>query len=210
MYPYSQGLCCKIRFERSRLSSGHKSCSECIELSIDRECVCSWKEALLFMHHVNACNVRERDDGCGFGFETKRVMCASFETAMILFNAVVHVFVGTNDNGFASLSKRALCITFQYCSAIGLASVNGDALRPAILAKALRRKRLATLKSRSLLNIGLNRIAIAVNRTIQVQPLAFDLDVSLIEVRFACDLTLLPIEPFKQFWTKADDPTMDG
>jgi len=45
----------------------------------------------------------------------------------------------------------------------------------------------------------LNRITIAIDGAVSVQPVAFDLDVRLIEVPFACDLTLSPLETFKQF-----------
>jgi hypothetical protein len=64
---------------------------------------------------------------------------------------------------------------------------------------ARRTKRLAAVKSRSLDEIKLNPIAVAVNRVIQVHSLAFDLDVGVIKVPFTCDLTLPSIDALKQF-----------
>ena len=63
------------------------------------------KDALLFAHHVNEFDAYECDVGCGFGLETPHGASASFDTAMILLNGIVHIFAGTNGNRFASLSK---------------------------------------------------------------------------------------------------------
>ncbi|KYB46257.1 hypothetical protein AB664_22910 [Brucella anthropi] len=77
----------------------------------DREYFLIFKDALLLTHHVNEFNARECDAGLSFGFETKYGASASFDATVILFNGIVHIFAGTNDNRFASLSEPVLCIT---------------------------------------------------------------------------------------------------
>ena len=129
---------------------------------------------------------------------------------MILLNAVVHIFAGANGNGFASLAEPALRITLQYGYSVGLAAINGNAPRSTVAGQGLADKAFCSGQITMFAEIEINRVTVAVYRTAQIQPLAFDLDVNLIKVSFACDLTLRPIKPFKQFWTEADDPTMDG
>lgn len=56
----------------------------------------------------------------------------------------------------------------------------------------------------------LDRVTIAIDGAVSVQPVVFDVDVRLIKVPFAWDLTLPPIETFKPFGAEADDPAMQG
>lgn len=129
---------------------------------------------------------------------------------MILLHGVFHVFAGADSNGFASLSEPILCITLQDSYFVGLAAVNGNSLWPAVAAQSLANEAFGGRYLAILAEIEFNHIAIAVDRTIQEQPLAFDPEVGFIEVPFACDLTLLSIETFKQFRTEATDPAMHG
>jgi len=106
---------------------------------------------------------------------------------VILLNHIVHIFAGADSNGFAPCRSRFSAL---HCK-IALPFV---CLPPIVI--------------RSGLHVELNRIAVAFDRTIQLQPLAFDLDVTFIKVPFAGDLTLLPIETFKQFRTDTNAPAM--
>lgn len=165
---------------------------------------------MLFAHHMNEFNAGESDAGSRFGLEAEHGACASFDAAMILLNSVVHIFAGTDRDGIAGLSEPVLCITLQYRNAIGLASVNGNSLRPAVAGQSLAQKAFGSGQITVFAEIELNRIAIAIDRTIQVKPLASDLDIGFIEVPFTCDLALSAVEPFKQFWTELQKPAMQS
>ncbi len=85
---------------------------------------------------------------------------------MILLNHVVHIFAGANGNRFASVSKPALCIALHYSYSIGLASINGYSHWPAVAGQSFADEALSGSQITLLAEIELNRITIAINRTI--------------------------------------------
>ncbi len=98
------------------------------------------------------------DAGCGFGFETKHGASASFDATVILLNVIVHKFAGTNGNRFASLYEPALCITLRYSYSVGLAAINGDALRPAVAGKSFADEAFGSTQITLFAEIEFNRI----------------------------------------------------
>lgn len=66
-------------------------------------CFLIHKYASLSLDHFNELDVKERDAGRGLGIEAKHGLCTAFDAAMVLLNRVLHVFVGTNDNGLQTL-----------------------------------------------------------------------------------------------------------
>ncbi len=55
----------------------------------------------------------------------------------------------------------------------------------------------------------LDGIAVAVDGTIEIKPLTFDLHIGLIQIPFTGDRTLLPIETLKQHGAEMQNPAMD-
>ncbi len=55
-----------------------------------------------------------------------------------------------------------------------------------------------------------NGIAIAVDGSIEISPLASDFDVSLVHVPFPADASFAKIEALEQFGRVADDPSVNG
>ena len=82
---------------------------------------------------------------------------------------------------------------------ICLASIDGNAHWPAVAGECLADKAFGSAQFTLFAQTELNGITIAIDGAVSVQPVAFELDVRLIKVPFACDLTLPPIETFKQF-----------
>ena len=93
---------------------------------------------------------------------------------MILLNRVVHIFTATNGNRFSSLAEPALYIALHYSYSVGLASIDGNARWPAVAGQGLAYKAFSSGQITMFAEIELNRIAIAIDGTIQVQPLSFD------------------------------------
>ncbi len=95
---------------------------------------------MLLSHHMNEFNAGECDPGCGFRFKPKHRACASLDTAMILFNGVVHVFAGADRDGIARVFQPVFRITLQDGNAVGLTAVNGDPLWSAVSGQSLANK----------------------------------------------------------------------
>lgn len=81
---------------------------------------------------MNEFDTCERDAGGGFRLEAEHGSHPSFDTAVILFDGVVHEFAGADGDGLSTLSQPVLSIALHDGRPIGLAAVNSDPLWPAI------------------------------------------------------------------------------
>jgi len=79
---------------------------------------------------------------------------------MILLDGVVHVFTGADGEGASTLSQLALGITLHDGHAIGLAAVNSDLLRSAMLGQSLADKVFGSLQISGCTKQELDRIAL--------------------------------------------------
>ena len=70
--------------------------------------------------------------------------------------------------------------------------------------EALRRCQVAVLAE-----MELNRIAEAVDGSVQIHPLTPDFDIGLVDMPLASDRTLALMETLQQLGREMDDPTMD-
>jgi hypothetical protein len=56
----------------------------------------------------------------------------------------------------------------------------------------------------------LNRIAVAIDRAIEIHPVPAEFDVCLVQMPLSGDSTLAAIEPLQQFGGVLDDPSVNG
>ena len=152
---------------------------------------------MVFAHHVNEFDASKRDTGSSLGVEAEHGAYLAFDTAMILFNGVVHVFVRANEYRFSRLSQPVLSIALYDGQSVGLAAIDGDPFRPAMMGQSLADKAFGSFQIAISAEIELNRIAVAVDGTIKIHPLPFDLYIGLIQVPFPCDWPLFSMEALK-------------
>jgi len=120
---------------------------------------------------------------------------------------VESAFARTNGNWLASLSKLVLCITLWSSCSVGLTIVDRNVLWPAVAGQSLAYRAFGSAEIAIFAEVVINRIAVAIDCTIKVPPLVFDIDIRFSEVSFACDLMTTPIETFLQFGAETDGPT---
>jgi hypothetical protein len=142
---------------------------------------------LLLSHHVNEFNDGERDTGGGFGFETQHGSYPSFDTTLILLHGVVHVFAQVDDDRFATLSRPVLSIAVYDSCSIDLAAINRNPFWAPMTDQSLADKAFSSFQIAISAEIELNHIAAAIDCTIKIHPLAFDLYIGLIAVPLTGD-----------------------
>ncbi len=142
---------------------------------------------------MNEHDTGERDAGSGFSLEAEHGSYPSFDTAMILLDGV-HVFARADGDELATMSQPVLCITLHDGHPIGLAAVNCDLLWPAMLGQPLADKAFASFQVAISAEHKPDCIAVAVDGSVRIKPLTFDLHIGLIQIPFACDWTLPSME----------------
>lgn len=157
---------------------------------------------------MNEFDARKRDPGSGFRLETEHGSYPSFDTAMILLDGVVYIFAGADRDGSSTLLQPVLSIALYDGRPIGLATIDGDPFWAAMTGQSLADKAFGRFQIAISAEIELNRFAVAVDGTIKIHPLAFDLYIGLIQVPFTRDLSLPPVEELKQFGTEMQNPAI--
>ena len=116
--------------------------------------------------------------------------------------------------GFSPRRERScsrLCgIAGQDCFPIGLAAVDDDPLGPAVALERLAKEPLGGREVTPFAEPELDRVAVAVDGTVEIHPPAADLDVCLVHMPFAGDGSLATIEALQQFGRVANNPAVDG
>lgn len=69
---------------------------------------------------MNEFDAGKSDPGGGFGFKAEDGSDALFDSTIILFRSIVHVFAGPDSDGLASSSQPVLCIALHDGHAVGL------------------------------------------------------------------------------------------
>lgn len=157
---------------------------------------------------MNEHDTGERDAGSGFSLEAEHGSYPSFDTAMILLDGVVHVFAQADGDELATMSQPVLCITLHDGHPIGLAAVNCDLLWPAMLGQPLADKAFASFQVAISAEHKPDCIAVAVDGSVRIKPLTFDLLIGFIQIPFACDWTLPSMETLKQHGAEMQNPAV--
>lgn len=163
---------------------------------------------MVFAHHVNEFDASKRDTGSSIGVEAEHGAYLALDTAMILFNGVVHIFAGADGDGLSTLSQPALSFALHASHAIGLATINGDPLWPLVAGESLEQEAFGGSHVAFYTKIDLDHIAITIDGAVQIEPISFDLHIDLVKVPSVCHRALSSIEPVKQLWTEMKDPAM--
>ncbi len=98
-----KGYVAKISVRQSVADRWTQLCCKFCELLFERKWFRCCKDALLLAHHVNEFDARKCDAGSSFGLEAEHASYPPFDTAMILFNGIIHVFTGADSDGVTSL-----------------------------------------------------------------------------------------------------------
>lgn len=163
---------------------------------------------MVFAHHVNEFDASKRDTGSSLGVEAEHGAYPAFDTVMILFNGVVHIFAGADGDRLSTLSQPALSFALHASHAIGLATINGDPLWPVVAGENLAQEAFGYSQVAFYTEIELARIAITIEGAVQIKPISFDLHIGLVKDPSVCHRALSSIEPVKQLWTEMKDPAM--
>ena len=81
-----------------------------------------------------------------------------------------------------------------------MAAVDHDPLGTAMPLESLAQKPFRGSQIAPLAEPELDRVAVGVDGSVKIHPPPAHLDIRLIDMRFAADGTLAPIELFKEFW----------
>ncbi|MDH7791286.1 hypothetical protein QBD00_002194 [Ochrobactrum sp. AN78] len=130
---------------------------------------------MLLAHHVNEFDASERDAGCSFGLEAEHEYYPAFDASMVLLNRVIQIFAGADHDGVARAFQPVSSTALQDGNAVGLATFNGDPLWSAVAGQSLAQEAFGGGQVASSTEVELNRIAIAINGALQIQPFTFDL-----------------------------------
>lgn len=150
---------------------------------------------------MNELDTVERDAGSGFRLDAEQGSYPSFDTAMILFT-------GTDNDGLATLSQPALGIALHDGHPIGLAAIDSDPLWSTVAGQSLAQEALGSFQVAIFAEHKLDCIAVAVDGSLQIKPLTFDLHIGLIQIPFACDWALPSMETLKQHGAEMQNPAV--
>jgi hypothetical protein len=123
---------------------------------------------------------------------------------VVLFHHVIEIL------DLADADRGAVLLVIAFDSGfIGLAAIDGDLFGHAVvmdrfLEKAQRRFGISVLGEQKV-----NRLALRVNRAIQIPPLPFDADVGLVHPPAAPHRALAAVERLFELWAIFQDPAVD-
>ena len=168
---------------------------------------------LLLAHHVNHLDPAHDPTGSGHRLESEHGSDPPLDGPVVLLNTIVEIGTLPDADGF-QLTPRAIfepvCgIAGQDGLAVRLAAVDHNPLRSAMPLKSLAQEPLGSGEIAPLAEPELDRVAIAVDRPVQLPPPPADLDVCLINMPFAGDWALAPIELFQQERGIVNRPAMN-
>jgi hypothetical protein len=122
---------------------------------------------------------------------------------MVLLNEIIQIGALPDPDRLQLSSRpilKSICrVAGQDRLAIGLAAVDDDALRPAMPLDGLTQKPLGGCQISPFAKPKFNRIAVAVDYTIKIPPLASHPDICLVDMPLSRDGPLAAIEPLQQF-----------
>jgi hypothetical protein len=166
-----------------------------------------------FPHHVNHLDAAQDRPSGRDRLEPKHWSNPALDGPMILLDAIVQV--GTlPDPDRLQIAPRSVLepvhgIAGQDRLSVGLAAINHDPLRSSVSLQCLAQEALSGREIAPFAEPELDRIAVAVDGTVQIPPVTTNFDVGLINVPLARDRSLAPIELLQQAWRKVDSPAMD-
>jgi hypothetical protein len=121
---------------------------------------------------------------------------------MVLLNAIVEVGALSDSNGFQTVTRLVLK---SVCGIAGpdrltvcLAAIDHNPLGSAMTLESLAQKAFGSAEVSPLAEPELDRVTIAIDRTVEIPPLGSDLDICFIDMPPAGDWALAPIEPIQQ------------
>jgi hypothetical protein len=131
---------------------------------------------LFFLEHVHEFDPRERPLGSLKGLEPQHGTGDPLDCSMVLLHDIVSIFDLTDFHG------RAMCLVVALDGRIiRVTAVNGDHLGEAIAADGFLQKPKRRLCIPVLCEQKIDGLAVCVDRTIQIPPLAFDTNVCLVQ-----------------------------
>ena len=132
---------------------------------------------------------------------------------MILLDAVVEVSALADANPLRSapgaIPQPVVGIAGDNRLAVDLAAVDDDPLGPTMAFKRFPEKPLGRRQVAVFAEPELDGVAGAVDRAIEIHPLSPNLEVGLVDMPFAGDGALAPIEALQQPRREMDDPAVD-
>ena len=133
---------------------------------------------------------------------------AAFNPSMILLNPVIEIFARADDDRFrlilaVPILQSAGRIAGEDCFPICLASVDDNTIRSTMTVERLVEKPLGRGQVPVLAEEEFDRIANAVDGSVEVHPFASNFDVCLVHMPFAGHGSFALVEPFKQLRGKA-------
>src|SRR6478735_12026711 len=133
---------------------------------------------------------------------------------MILLNPIIEVGALADANGFqitsCSVFEPVYCVARQDRFTVGLAAINHDPLGRAVALERLPQKPLGGREIAPLAKPELDRVAMAVNCTVQVHPPPTNFDIRLVEVPLATRKPLPAVELLQQERRVVGCPTMNS
>lgn len=145
--------------------------------------------------------------------ETEHRPHSALNASMILLDTVVEVSALADANPLRSapgaIPQSVVGIAGDDRFAVGLAAVDDDPLGPAMAFKRFPEEPLGRRQVAVFAEPELNGVAGAVDRAIERHPLSANLDVGLIDMPFAGDGALAPIEALQQQRREVNDPAVD-
>ena len=132
---------------------------------------------------------------------------------MVLLNAVVKILALADPDRLQSTSQavlRSMCrIAGNNGFPVGLASVDDDAIGTAITLQRLSKEALGCRQIPMLAEMEFDRVADAVDGSVEIHPSSADLDVGFIDMPFSGDGALAPIEALQEQRREMNDPAVD-
>ncbi len=168
---------------------------------------------LPFAHHVNHFDpAQDRPSRC-HRLQPEHRTNSALDGTMILLDPIIEIGA-LSDPDRLHLAPRSvlepLCrVAGHDRLPVGLAAVDHDPLWPAMPPKGSAQELLGGGQIAPLTEPEFDRIAVAVDRAIQIAPLAPDLDVGFVDMPSPGDGSLASIEALQQFGRVTDDPSAD-
>lgn len=121
-----------------------------LELLLDGQRRIEGEASLPLAHHVNHLNAGERSIGRSKRLEPEHRPGAPLDAAMILLNSVVEILAASDPDPLKCPARiylqPVLRINGNDCLAVGLAAINDDPLRTAVVGQCLAQKALCCRK----------------------------------------------------------------
>jgi hypothetical protein len=131
---------------------------------------------------------------------------------MVLLDSIVKVGTLSNADGLQITLRSSLepvyGIARQDCFAVGLTAIDHNPLGTAVAPERLAQEPLGSSQVALLAEPELDGVAVAIDGTVEVAPLATYLNICLVDMSLGGDGSLSPIEPLQQLGRVTYDPAM--